>query len=112
MSIKNIVFIILATFTATYAAANKSVEVKHFKDLEKISLKCYVELMGGTKTVVKHFNLPKRDRDSFESKLLSREVSQGRKTRKVYKVIECAELGKKFKDSIAQNLYKKINVNR
>jgi hypothetical protein len=98
MSIKNVLFIFLAVSFSNVVLANASVKVKQFKDLKKISLKCHIELVGGKDLVITHYDLPKRDQDKFASILLKRGVSQQGKIKSVYKVNECVEINKKFKD--------------
>ncbi len=111
MRINNIIFIIVSLFISNIAFANQTVQVKHFKDLKKISLKCYVELIGGRKIVIQHHNLPEKSRNKFEERLITKGISGGKNSRKIYKVIECTKLNHKFKDSIAENLYEEMNEN-
>lgn len=110
MSIKYL-FLLLTVAISNNAFANESVEVKHFKDLKKVSLKCYIELVGGKTMIIQHYDLPIRDRSTFESELLKNGISQGRKTLNIYKVRECAESDEKFKDLIAERLYEEFKLN-
>ena len=99
---------ILVTFviccSGIVMAKDKGVDV-NFKDLKKVSLKCYIELVGGKNIIIRHHNLPERDRHTFESKLLQNGIEQGNKTYPIYKVKECVELDKKFTDSLAERLF-------
>ena len=112
MNTKYIFFIILATTISTSAMANKSVVVKHFKDLKKVSLKCHVQLNDGKSDVITHYNLPIKDRSLFESQLLNKNISPNNKDKIIYKVTECVELGETFSDSEVEKAYNSTKINR
>jgi len=86
--------------TSTMSIADESVDVKHFKDLKKVSLKCHVELLGGQTSIIRHYNLPVRDREFFEKKLLQKGITSGGKTQSIFKVKQCVQIDKKFKDPL------------
>jgi len=92
------------------ALANSTGKTTHFKDLKKVSLKCYVEFIGGKNAILYHYDLPKNDRTSFENWLLESytDVPGINKSKKIYKVNECVEIKNKFKDRIAISLEEKL----
>ena len=112
MNIKSIFFMILTAAISTSAAANKSVVVKHFKDLKKVSLKCHVQLNNGKSDVITHYNLPIKDKSLFESQLLNKNISPNNKAKIIYKVTECVELGETFSDSKVEKAYNEAQINR
>ncbi len=85
-------------------SANKLAEDKHFRDLEKQSVKCSVVLVGGKSTILRYYNLPTRDRNMLESEVKAKGVSAGNKHYAIHKVKECINLNKDFKDAISRQL--------
>lgn len=96
-----IVFILLYS---CLAAANKLVEGKSFKDLEKQSVKCSVVLTGGKTTVLRYYNIPVRDRSMLESEIKAKGVDAGNNHYSIHKIKECINFNKKFKDAISRQL--------
>lgn len=100
--------LLLCMFTFSYSAlANNTGQVKHFKNLKKVSLKCYVQLIGGKSTILYHYDLPEKLRQSFTRNLPQSNYFSN-KQKKIYKVNECVELDEKFSEEIANSLHTKL----
>lgn len=103
--------IVLSTVLAfsNIAYGNSTGDKYLFKKLKKISLKCDLVYVGGKKGILYHHDLPVKSKSSFESELIQmNSTSQN----KIYKVNECVEISKKFKDATANDLEKKIKLER
>lgn len=79
----------------------------HFKNMKKISLKCDVVFVGGRRTVLYHYDLPVKQRSTFESQLIKMRASS---KNKIYRINECVDINKKFDDPIANRLHTKIQA--
>lgn len=104
--------LLICMFTFSHLAlGNNMGQVKHFKNLKKVSLKCYVQLIGGKSTILYHYDLPERDKASFPAWLLQNYINLPgiNQSHKIYKVNECVELDKKFSEEIANNLHEKLS---
>lgn len=99
---------------STFSLADSTGQTKHFKDLKKVSLKCYVEFIGGESSVLYHYDLPETERASFESWLLRSYTNMPgiSENKKIYKIHECIEIKNKFKEKIARDLEEKLKYER
>jgi len=104
ISFKLIIIVCVFVFSP-FILANKSTEIKTFKMLKKVSLKCHVELVGGKSTVLYHHDLPVKARKSFKEMLL-KQYANAPSAKKIYKVHQCIELKKNFKNRAIHRLDK------
>lgn len=99
-------YILISTLVlfSSGVSANKLAEGKHFRDLEKESVKCSVVLVGGKTTVLRYYNIPVRDKRKLKSDIKARGVNAGKKHYSIHKINECVNINKKFKGAISQKV--------
>lgn len=101
---RSIFLLVLVTFS-NITLSNSTGNKNHFKNMKKITLKCDVVYVGGTRSIHYHYDLPIKLRSTFENDLLKIDnPSKG----KVYRVNQCVEINNKFNDGIANSLEKEL----
>jgi len=81
-------------------------KAKNFKELEKVSLKCSVELVGGKITILYYHGVPTRQVKFFKESLYNKKLSNNNV--KIHKVEECVEFDKDFINQNSNRLHKKL----
>lgn len=94
----------LSLLVSNTASANASKSVSN----KTIDMKCYVELIGGEHTIHRNYEVPIRLKKRYKKRLMDRTLTiVGRDAQKpIYKVKECKEMNKQFKDEQARALEK------
>jgi len=108
-SVSNLVFM-LCICSSFYSHSVLAQSVNHLKSKDTVSLKCYVELIGGGGNILYYHGLPKSEKERFADQLLLKSSQGNNKTRSIYKVNECVEVKYKFKEKIANTLEIKLNM--
>jgi len=100
----------LAFILFVYSTSSSSFAQKADDEKETVDMKCYVELVGGGNTILYHHRLPKKNKASFDSILLSifNNSAKRNSEKSIYKVGECAEIKDKFKLGVANTLEQNI----
>ena len=103
--LKNIVFFsVLLTVTTIANAENKL-------DRPTVDMKCYVEMLGGSYTIYRNFDVPRQKKKHFKRTLLnehkaSQKAKKAQQKRMMYKVKECKEMHQDFNNKAAKALEK------
>jgi len=85
----------LSILFVTFSLSSHSTLAK--QKIEKVEVKCHVELYGGGETV--HFRKIKKDKlVKLEQRLVNKKIKVAKIKEKqiIYKVLECVSLGKEF----------------
>ncbi|WP_441004302.1 TapY2 family type IVa secretion system protein [Pseudocolwellia agarivorans] len=106
--------VLLSIYSLFHSSSILAKKPEQFKEVKKVNLKCYVELIGGQTTILYHYHLPESDKKLFSDWLLQKyKDSQGNsEVRSVYRVNECVEIKDKFKDSTANSLEKELDLDK
>ncbi len=73
-----------------------------------VDMKCYVELLGGKYSIHRNYDVPYADKKHYKSTLIERDISarKNNSIKVIYKVKECKEMHKRFKNEDANTLDK------
>jgi len=79
-----------------------------FANASHVDMKCYVELLGGGVTIRRNYDVPVEKAKNFRATLkrIDEQVKSANQTKKIYRILECKEISKEFKNEAAAKLDK------
>jgi hypothetical protein len=88
--------------TSAFAKKNKHNTLSH------VDLKCYTEVLGGGFMIYRNYDVPVEDMKNYKALLkdTSNAARKNNQSKVIYRVIECKEIDKKFRNKAAAELDK------
>jgi len=88
--------------TSAFAKKNKHNTLSH------VDLKCYTEVLGGGFMIYRNYDVPVEDMKNYKALLkdTSNAARKNNQSKVIYRVIECKEIDKKFRNKAAVELDK------
>ncbi len=100
----------LMTLLCVFFFVNTSALAKKEKQstASVVDLKCYAEALGGSFMIYRHYDVPVEKMRNYQALLkdFSNAARKNNQSKVIYRVIECREMDKKFRNKAANKLDK------